>query len=96
MIKRTSSLDIGLMTVENHDPCRESYPARLLNLVRFWSSGDIVLVELEEDPDEHVPYTALSHCWGDPISGPLTTTLTNLGSRKERIRFDDNAPKRSD
>ena len=78
--------------IKNHGRCRENNPAicptRLLDLVRFWSSGDIVLVEPEEEPDKHIPYTALSHCWGDSTSGPLTTTLTNLASRKERIRFD--------
>lgn len=79
--------------IENHGRCHENYPTfcpiRLLDLVRFWSSGDIVLVEREEDPDEYIPYTTLSHCWGAPTSGPLTTTLANLASRKERIRFDD-------
>ena len=79
--------------VENHGRCHENYPAhcptRLLDLVRFWSSGDIVLVERVEDPDEYIPYTTLSHCWGASASGPLTTTLANIASRKERIRFDE-------
>ena len=79
--------------VENHGRCHENYPSlcptRLLDLVRFWSSGDIVLVEREDDPDEHIPYTTLSHCWGASTSGPLTTTRANLASRKERIRFDE-------
>ncbi len=79
--------------VENHGRCHEDTPAlcptRLLDLIRFWSSGDIVLVEPEEDPGEHIPYTTLSHCWGASTSGPLTTTLANLASRKERIQFDE-------
>ena len=79
--------------VENHPRCHENYPAlcptRLLDLVRFWSSGDIVLVEPEDDPDEHFPYTTLSHCWGPPTSPRFTTTSTNFASRKERIRFDE-------
>lgn len=80
--------------VANHGRCHGNYqalsPTRLLDLIQFWSSGDIVLVEREEDADdEHIPYTALSHCWGASTSGPLTTTLANLASRKERIRFDE-------
>ena len=66
-----------------------SLPRTLLDLVRFWSSGDIVLVELEEDPNEHVLYIASRYCWGDFTSGLLTTTLTNFATRKERIRFDE-------
>ena len=49
--------------VKTHECCNEDYnvacPARLLDLVRFWSSGDVVLVELDE---ETMPYTTLSHC----------------------------------
>ena len=79
--------------VENHGRCHEDYPAycptRLLDLVRFWSSGDIVLVERMEHPEDYIPYTTLSHCWGTPPSQPLITTLANLASRKERIRFDE-------
>ena len=78
---------------ENHERCHENdptlCPTRLLDLVRFWSSGDIVLVELEKDPGENISYTTLSHCWGASTSGPLTTTRANLASRKERIRFDE-------
>ena len=78
----------------NHGCCHENHPVacptRLLDLVRFSSSGDIVLVEPEKDPGEYTPYTTLSHCWGSStMSGPLTTTSTNLASRKERIPFDD-------
>lgn len=79
--------------VENHEECQKNHPAlcpiRLLDLIRFRSSGDIVLVELDEDPSERIPYTTLSHCWGTPTSGPFTTTLANLASRKECISFDD-------
>lgn len=79
--------------VENHARCRENFrpycPTRLLDLVRFWSSGDIVLVERVEHAEEYIPYTALSHCWGTPPSRPLITTLANLASRKERIPFDE-------
>lgn len=78
---------------ENHGRCHENdptdWPTRLLDLVRFWSSGDIVLVELERVTHERICYTTLSHCWGVPTSGPLTTTRANLASRKERIRFDE-------
>ena len=79
--------------VANHGRCHENYPAacptRLLDLVRFWSSGDVVLVEPEEGPDEYIPYTTLSHCWGTSTSGPLTTTSANLASRKARIPFSE-------
>ena len=79
--------------LENHERCHEKHPAycptRLLDLVRFWSSGDIVLVEGVEHLQEYIPYTTLSHCWGAPPSQPLLTTLANLASRKERIRFDE-------
>ena len=78
---------------ENHGRCHENYPAycptRLLDLVRFWSSGDVVLVEGVEPPEGSIPYTTLSHCWGTPQSRPLITTLENLASRKERIHFDE-------
>ena len=79
--------------IENHASCNEVQPAhlptRLLDLVRFWSSGDIVLLETEEKPDENFPYTALSHCWGSLPCRPWTTTLCNLARRKERMRFDE-------
>ena len=79
--------------VTNHKRCHENYPAlsptRLLDVMRFWSSGDVVLVEPEQGPDDHIPYTTLSHCWGAAGSGPLTTTLANFASRKERIRFNE-------
>ena len=79
--------------IENHASCNKNQaahrPTRLLDVVRFRSSGDIVLIEPEEDPDDSIPYTTLSHCWGSPPSRPLTTTLGNLASRKERIRFDE-------
>lgn len=75
--------------VDTHPRCHENYPAycptRLLDLVRFSSSGDIVLIEPEEDPDEYILYTTLSHCWGASTGGPLITTLANRASRMERI-----------
>ena len=50
---------------ENHGRCHENdptdWPTRLLDLVRFWSSGDIVLVELERILNERISYTTL--CW---------------------------------
>ena len=79
--------------VANHERCHEENttlcPTRLLDLVTHWSSGDVVLVEPEQDLGIHIPYTTLSHCWGHSPSRPLTTTLANLASRKERIRFDE-------
>ena len=79
--------------IENHGSCNENQPAycptRLLDLVHFGSSGDIVLTEREKDHDGHVPYTTLSHCWGATTSRPLTTNLANLASRKSRIPFDE-------
>ena len=79
--------------IENHRSCNENHhahcPTRLLDLVRFWSSDDIVLTEREEDPDEHIPYTTLSHCWGAPPSKPLTTNLADIASRKSRIPFNE-------
>ena len=79
--------------IANHGRCHENYPAacptRLLDLVRFWSSGDVVLVEPDEGPDDYIPYTTLSHCWGASTSGPLTTTSANLATRMKRIPFDE-------
>ena len=79
--------------IDNHAGCNENQPThrptRLLDLVRFRSSGDIVLIEPEEDSDEHIPYTTLSHCWGSLPSRPWITTPSNIASRKERIRFDE-------
>lgn len=78
--------------VKTHEHCNEDYtvtcPARLLDLVRFWSSEDVALLLLEPD-EETIPYTTLSHSWGASTGGPLITTLANLASRKERIRFDE-------
>ena len=79
--------------IENHTSCYANQPAhrptRLLDLVRFRSSGDIVLIELEEHPDEHIRYATLSHCWGSLESRPWNTTSSNLASQKERIRFEE-------
>ena len=79
--------------IRSHGSCNENQrahcPTRLLDLVRFRSSGDIVLTEREEHANEHIPYTTLSHCWGAPTSRPLITNLTNLASRKSRIPFDE-------
>ena len=75
---------------DNHTRCHENYPSYCpTDLVRFWSSGDVVLVELEEDSDDYIPYTTLSHCWGTFNGGTLTTTLANRASRIERIGFDE-------
>ncbi|KAL8881084.1 MAG: hypothetical protein Q9198_001640 [Flavoplaca austrocitrina] len=76
--------------LENHEACRNNQrgysPTRLLDVDQYRSSGDIVLVETKADP---LPYTTLSHCWGPPSKGPLTTTLESLPCRLDRINFNE-------
>ncbi|KAL9038905.1 MAG: hypothetical protein Q9180_002850 [Flavoplaca navasiana] len=76
--------------LENHEACRNNQrgysTTRLLDVDQYRSSGDIVLVETEAHP---LPYTTLSHCWGPPSKGPLTTTLENLPYRLDRINFNE-------
>ncbi|KAL9594199.1 MAG: hypothetical protein Q9219_007161 [cf. Caloplaca sp. 3 TL-2023] len=78
---------------ENHESCHENQlaycPTRLLDLDQYQSSGDVVLVETES---EQLPYNTLSHCWGHPSNGPLTTTLETFPHRLSRIKFDDLPP----
>ncbi|KAL8721178.1 MAG: hypothetical protein Q9181_007763 [Wetmoreana brouardii] len=76
--------------LENHEACHEKQlaycPTRLLDLDQYNSSGDIVLVETDAD---QLPYTTLSHCWGHPSNGPMTTALETFPHRLDRIKFDD-------
>ena len=75
----------------NHEKCEKNgrpyCPTRVLDLVTYQSSGDILLAE--PVGADQISYTALSHCWGPPSCGPMTTTTATLPNRRDSIAFDD-------
>ena len=65
-------------------------PNRLLKLNAFRESMDLKLVELDTlKALESVPYTALSHCWGDANEQKQIMTKTvNLNERRRCISYE--------
>jgi hypothetical protein len=74
--------------VKNHPRCRNDsrpfVPTRLLDATAFPNSDDIRLVRLDLKLSP-ARYVALSHCWGPTTQLPITTTVSTLESRMNRI-----------
>jgi len=76
--------------VKNHPRCindsRPFIPTRLLDVAAFQNSDDIRLVMLDVKLSP-TRYVALSHCWGPTTQLPITTTVSTLENRMQRIKF---------